>query len=371
MSTAAYRMWRMASMTPMTRIAAAPLHVAVQPPSCSWLHRRRGHAAHFGSHIGGRRQYAKGFGLVELMLALAIGTVLALAASAMLVGAHASYQRHGGSARLDDSGRQALAIMTRAVRQAGAGMADAASAGTGAGALAGRGNGMVAGAAPGGAAGVALPPAAPPAISGLDAAGIARDSYGIDGPWPAAVHGSDVLAVRFAGAGGGDGDGSVTDCAGFAIAEGDQGWSIFHVARGADGDGELRCKYKGKSGWGADAIVRGVDALQILYGIDTDDPADGVPNRYLAATDVAALAGGNGWRRVASVRIALLLHGERHSDPGAPPVAHDLFGSGYTALAGGRDAGVRFDENALPAAQRQRVRRVVGATVSMRNGGGG
>lgn len=302
---------------------------------------------------------ARGFGLVELMLALAIGTVLALAASAMLVGALASYQRHGGSARLDDSGRQALAMMTRAVRQGGAGMA-----GTAADADAG---GDAAPAGPGAAAGAALPPAAPPAISGLDAAGIARDSYGIDGPWPAAVHGSDVLAVRFAGAG----DGSVNDCAGFAIAEGDEGWSIFHVARGPDGDGELRCKYKGKSGWGADAIVRGVDTLQILYGVDTDDPVDGVPNRYLTATEVASLAGGDGWRRVASVRFALLLHGERHSDPGAQPVAYDLFGSGYTALAGGRDAGVRFDEKALPAAQRQRVRRVVGATVSMRNGGGG
>jgi type IV pilus assembly protein PilW len=181
-----------------------------------------------------------------------------------------------------------------------------------------------------------------------------------------------VLAVRFAGAGSGGGDGSVTDCAGFAIGDGEEGWSIFYVAAGLDGEGELRCKYKGKAGWGADALVRGVDTLQILYGIDTDDPADGVPNRFLDASDVAALeaAGSHGWRRVASVRIALLMHGERGSDPGAPAARYDLFGSGYTAMAGGRDPGVSIDEKALPAAQRQRVRRAVGATVVVRNHGG-
>lgn len=280
---------------------------------------------------------ARGFGLVELMLSLAIGALLALAASAMLTGAHAAYQRNSAAARLDDSGRQALAMMARAVRLAGYVEAGA-------------------------------PAPWPAAVTGLDASGVAQGSHGIDGPWPAAVNGSDVLAVRFAGAGSGGGDGSMTDCAGFAIGDGDEGWSIFYVAAGADGEGELRCKYRGTSGWGADAIVRGVDTLQILYGIDTDDPTDGVPNRYLTATEVAALdAAGHGWRRVASVRIALLLHGERHSDPGAPAASHDLFGSGYTAIAGGRDAGVAIDEKVLPATQRQRVRRVVGATVFVRN----
>lgn len=313
---------------------------------------------------------ARGFGLVELMLSLAIGTVLALAASAVLVGAQAAYLRHGASTRLDDSGRQALAMMARAVQQAG--YAPACAAAT-------RGSATASATAsplsPASAAGTASASAVAAAgwagIMGLDATGIARDRHGIDGPWPAAFNGSDVLAVRFNGAGSGEGDGSVTDCAGFTVADGDQGWSIFYVAAGADGEGELRCKYKGNEGWGADALVRGVDTLQILYGIDTDEPADGVPNRYLNATEVAALAGVDGWRRVSSVRIALLLHGERGSDPAAKPVIHDLFGRGYTALAGGRDVGVVIDEKVLPDGQRRRLRRVVGATVLMRNDGGG
>ena len=49
-----------------------------------------------------------------------------------------------------------------------------------------------------------------------------------------------------------------------------RGWSIFYVAANGDGEAELRCKYRGASGWGADAIVRGVDSFQVLYGVDTD-----------------------------------------------------------------------------------------------------
>jgi hypothetical protein len=42
-----------------------------------------------------------------------------------------------------------------------------------------------------------------------------------------------------------DGDGSAVDCAGFAVAAGEEGWSIFYVARNGDGEPELRCKYRG------------------------------------------------------------------------------------------------------------------------------
>ncbi len=282
-----------------------------------------------------------GYGLVELMLSLAIGALLALAASSVLGGVHMAFQHHSAQTRLDDSGRQALASMVRAIGQAGYRAVDGAA-----------------------------PAMAAIAVMGRDASGVGHDTDGIGGPWPPAFNGSDVLAVRFGGAGAGSGDGSITDCAGFAIGEGEQGWSIFYVAAGPDGEGELRCKYRGSSGWGADALVRGVDTLQILYGIDTDDPPDGVPNRYLTATQTAALgAGGDGWRRVASVRIALLLHGAPASRPEGAAALYHLFGSGYTALAGGDDAGVVIDEKALPAAQWQRVRRVVGATVLVRNAG--
>lgn len=331
---------------------------------------------------------AHGYGLVEMMVSLALGAIVALAAFGVMASSHAAYLRHGEMTRLDASGRQALAIMVRSIRQAGYAGTDAASASAAATpATAARAITTLAAAptaaavavsATASAAAAAAEPVATatsaPAITGLDAATLSRAPYGIESPLAGAINGSDVLAIRFAGSGSGDGDGSVTDCAGFAVGADDEGWSIFYVAAGADGEAELRCKYLGKSGWGADAVVRGVDTLQILYGIDTDVPADGVPNRYLNATQINALgmdtAGASWWKRVAAVRIALLLHGERASDPGARATVHHLFGSGYTALAGDSDAGVQFDESALPAVQRQRVRRVVGATVLVRNGGG-
>jgi type IV pilus assembly protein PilW len=157
---------------------------------------------------------------------------------------------------------------------------------------------------------------------------------------------------------------------------------------GGDGEAELRCKYKGEHSWGSDAIVRGVDSFQVLYGIDTDTPADGIPNRYLNAAAIAALDADllldgataaakaqdlnrkTWWKRVANVKVALLLHGEAHSRMGGVPATYDLHGSAYADAVGSRDAGVRIDERLLPAAQRQRVRRAFESSIALRNPGG-
>ena len=154
------------------------------------------------------------------------------------------------------------------------------------------------------------------------------------------------------------------NCAGFPADPGEWAWSIFYVARASDGIAELRCKYKGENGWGSDAIVRGVDAFHVLYGIDTDSPRDNIPNLYLAASGIDALdaalpaserATRPYWRRVTSVRFALLLHGERGSRTG------DALG-GYELLPG-----VRIDEASLPEPMQRRARRLLTATVALRN----
>ena len=310
----------------------------------------------------------QGLGLLEMFVALALGMLVTLAASALVVNASANYVHHTESARLNDSGRYALAIISQAVRQAAFVNWDAAG----------------------------VPPATLPEasanIGGLDAASISRASNGIDQPLASAVNGSDVLAVRYAGSGSPDADGSVLNCAGFGTAaagtETQRGWSIFYVAAGGDGVAELRCKYKSANSWGADAIVRGVDSFQVLYGIDTDTPQDGITNRYLNASAVRALdaelvlVGATAaaraqdfnrktwWKRVASVKVGLLLHGEAHSRPGAETVQYDLLGGAYAADAAERDRGVRIQESVLPAAQRQRVRRVFEASIALRNPGG-
>ncbi|MEG1329044.1 MAG: prepilin-type N-terminal cleavage/methylation domain-containing protein, partial [Janthinobacterium sp.] len=59
----------------------------------------------------------RGMSLVELLVALSLGTLLMLAASSMLLAASGSYGDQSASARLDDNGRYALDTIARAVRQ--------------------------------------------------------------------------------------------------------------------------------------------------------------------------------------------------------------------------------------------------------------
>ncbi len=234
-------------------------------------------------------------------------------------------------------------------------------------------------------------------ISGLDAAAVSKNSDGISAPIADGANGSDVLSIRFAGAGAApDGDGTVIDCAGFGVpaATGSEGaeqarrWSIFYVDKDLDGEAELRCKYRGEKSWGADAIVRGVDSFQVLYGVDTDVPVDGVANRYVSAStlnaqDAALILEGataaeqardrnkkTNWKKVVSIKIALLLHGERNSRPDSLPAQFDLFGNDYAQAYGATDLGTRIRESVLPAAARGRSRQVFVTTILLRNQAG-
>jgi len=298
----------------------------------------------------------RGLTLAEMLVALAVGLAVVLGAGRLLGLASAAYAAQVEAAAIDDGGRYALDLIGRAVRQA-------------------------AWTDPGGGAGPgADPDTAPARVAGLDARSLARTTAAIDDPLPDAVNGSDVLALRFSGAGAApDGDGSVLGCAGFAYAEGEEGWSIFYVARNAEGEAELRCKYRGTSNWSADALVGGVDGFQVLYGVDTDTPRDFVANRYLNAGAIAALDAALGlgadvdelhrhthWKRVVSVRVGLLLHGARPTRLDAEALDYDLLGLAYTASgAAAADPGATLREARMPAALRARERRLFTATVAL------
>jgi type IV pilus assembly protein PilW len=287
----------------------------------------------------------RGMTLAEMMVALAIGLGIVLAAGRLLVLANGAYAAQVESSAVDDGGRFAVDLIGRAVRQAGAVDVD-----------------TVAGAAA---------DVAPARLAGLDARTLSRTAPGIEDPLPAAVNGSDVLAVRFPGA-----DGSV-DCAGFPAAAGEEGWSIFYVARNGEGETELRCKYRGAAHWSADALVAGVDGFQVLYGVDTDDPPDGVANRYLNATAVDALdatLAGLGeaefnrrthWKRVVGVRVGLLLHGSRPTRAAPGSMRYDLLGPAYADAAGADDPGSSLDEARMTSDLRRRERRLFTFTVAL------
>jgi type IV pilus assembly protein PilW len=301
----------------------------------------------------------RGVGMAEILVALTLGLLVTLAASAMLLVANRDFINHGASARLNDGGRYALELVEQGLRQAAWQDLE-----TGTGAAADEA----------------------PSITGLDDRSLTRMGNGLSGA-VASVNGSDVLALRFSGAGNVAGYASVIDCAGFAVGTAQAGWSIFYVGVADDGETELRCKYIAQSGnWNADAVVRGVDSFQVLYGVDTDEPRDGVPNRYLNASGITALDAAlvlvgatpaeraqdgrrrTHWKRVAAVRVALLLHGEAGSRSASLPMRHDLFGAAY-AMPG--DAGTQIDEARLPEALRWRVRRLFETAVLLRNRDGG
>ncbi|WP_426107898.1 PilW family protein [Massilia sp. TSP1-1-2] len=298
----------------------------------------------------------RGFTISELLVAVAVGAFVILIAAMTLVSASASYVAQTEAAMVDDAGRFALAAIERAARQAGFADLDRDDA-------AGEPD-----------------PAAPPFIMGLDAASLSSDSDALTNPRPAAINGSDVLALRFAGSGKAGGDGSALTCAGFTVGAGQEGWSIFYVGSSAKGEPELRCKYRGANNWSAEAVVGGVDSFQVLYGVDTDAVADGQANRFVSATDITAhdanlapeadsmgtIVPDTWWKRVASIKVALVLHGARRSKGVGSAAVFDLFGAAYSAAAPG-DLGVHVEKANMALPLRDRERRTFSSTIQLRN----
>lgn len=93
---------------------------------------------------------------------------------------------------------------------------------------------------------------------------------------------------------------SNTDCLGSNVAAGTVINQLF-----VDTDtSTLRCIGDGGS---TGILVEGIEAMQILYGLDDDN--DSAANRYVTATEVAAgvvSAGTPDWNSIVSVRVALL-----------------------------------------------------------------
>jgi type IV pilus assembly protein PilW len=87
-------------------------------------------------------------------------------------------------------------------------------------------------------------------------------------------------------------------------AEAIYNWSIFYIALDGSDEPELFCRYRAKNNtFGADAIARGVESMQFLYGVDLNQ--DGLPDTFLNADAIAA----PDWQKVIAVNIALSVRG--------------------------------------------------------------
>jgi type IV pilus assembly protein PilW len=226
-----------------------------------------------------------GFTLIECMIALTLGMLVVLAATALLLSAQKTYLAIDDSARIDDTGAFALAALAAAIRQA----AYADHSGT-------------------------VAPPRPPAhvLFGLDNSRL-MESPVFDQQRRPGINGSDVLVTRYMATDTlGKADPNMLNCTGYAIqhqaapiaAEAVYDWSIFYIAHDRAGEPELFCRYLSKTHkFVANAIARGVEAMQLLYGVDLN--RDGLPDTFLNANAIA----GADWPKVVAVSIALTVRG--------------------------------------------------------------
>lgn len=313
-----------------------------------------------------------GLTLVELMISVTIGLLVVLAATGLVISTKALFVSQTDGNDTQDTARFGLDNISRSLRQVGYVNYDFTNSPQ------------------------ITPDIAGADLAGMDANSVSATSDDISSPLNTAVNFSDVLAVRFYGSGNtGNGDGTMSNCAGFSVpapvsvntADQDRGWSIYYVANDANNEPELVCKYydavSGK--WSAQAIINGVESFQVLYGLDTSTPTDGLANKYLTAADINALDSAlvltgttaadkakdlnrkTFWKKILIVKVALLVRGKENARADATTSTYNLFGADYATANSTNDKGTTIKEADLPADTLKRIRKVYSATVQLRN----
>lgn len=328
------------------------------------------------SVLAGRAQ--RGLTLVELMVAMLIGLVVVLAAAMTLVISKKGLTSVDQAAQLRDNARFATETLQRLVIQAGY-----------------RGDKFLAS-----SEGVAnlnikgLDTNPPPNIFGIN-----NRTRGTTTTWDAGVgwsasdpgRNSDILVLRYQAnplsADSPRSDSAMIDCSGTPVTtvpvdRHDRAISIIYVGTSADGEPSLMCARSptGAAPYTVQPMVRGVESFQVLYGMDGFlfgtglTPADSVPDLYMNAS---LLVGANDtetyarWRRVRSVRMALVLRGAPGSAADAVNKAIYPFSPGKvgSSCTLGADFGSSSDDagTCYVAGNDTRLRQVVNFTVHLRN----
>ena len=200
------------------------------------------------------------------------------------------------------------------------------------------------------------------------------------------LNGSDVLVVRFQGvstaSAGTTADNTMINCAGQGEAGlvkddlNERAISMFHVARGTNGEPSLYCSYysfKGGVWVDPQPMIEGVETFQVLYGTDGVTAAtvpstaagaqDSVADRWLRADQLTVsgnpAATRENWRRVRAVKIGMVLRAPSGSAPQATTATFAPLGSLYSSSA---DTGT-----SLVVAADSRLRMVSNLSVHLRN----
>lgn len=313
----------------------------------------------------------RGLTLVELLVALALGTLITLAAVAALTVSRQGFSTVDASSQLRDNARFATTMIRRLVVQAG--YLDYKYASNTAASAFKTGD----------------PSAADeqPNIKGFDNAtydqGLVIGTTDTVSSSGRGLNSSDMLVLRYQPgsipkADGTEGsDLTMIDCSGASAATApgtstERITSVFYVANSEGGEPSLMCAWRNGSGfWSQQPLVEGVESLQILYGVDgvTTGAAptastDSIPERYLRADQLVATSTADtnaNWERVRSLRIGMVLRGPVGSAPEKNVPAQYPLGV-KDVMNTSTDAGSTF------AAQSDgRLRQTVTFTIHLRN----
>jgi len=315
------------------------------------------------------QQTQRGLTLVELLVALALGSIIVMAAVAALTMSRQGFNTVDASAQLRDNGRFATSIIRRLVTQAG--YLDYKYASTTAGSVFKMGDSSAT--------------EIEPNIKGFNDA-LYQQALAIgtsNTPGTGGVNDSDMLVLRFQSGTYTKADGTETadlsmiDCGGNRITEppltsSERILSVFHIAEGSDNEPSLMCTRVNQTTgvWSTQPLVQGIESLQILYGVDGVNPggalsaADSLPERYLRADQLVASTDADtnkNWERVRSLRIGMVIRGPVGSAQGTD--SPELFPLGAKDMMDSTaDAGSKF-----PAKTDRRLRQTVTFTVHLRN----
>ena len=319
----------------------------------------------------------RGMTMVELLVAMVISLLIALAAVSALVVTRQGFTTVDAASQLRDNGRFVSDLIQRLGVQSG--FKDILYA---------------ASPPPPSATGVLADPA--PNITGFNNALIsATDPLNVSTARVTGVEGfgSDILILRYQSAetfqGSGVADGAMIDCLGnssatAASSRDERIASVIHVAV-SQGEPSLMCTTINPLTGVISTpqpIIQGVENFQVLYGTDNVTagtappvlPGDTVPDSYLRA-DQLTVAGNSvatnaNWRRVRSMRIGVVLRGPANSAQDKTAQTYYPFGAGVatsggakgSALSSVNDPGTIFSPTADG-----RLRQVVTFTVHLRN----
>ena len=264
-----------------------------------------------------------GFSLVELMVAMTIGLGLMLVVAQLFLGSRQIQATQDDLARIQEGARFVVELMAKELRMAGYKSFDSTGDFD----------------------------AANPAITGSNDTG---------------TNLSDQIQVRYFGSSNTAAtavDNTVLNCLGNAVGRDERVNDTFLIAADATNDNEptLFCRSVDTLGVSTDnALVPGVESMQILYGMDTD--GDKTANAYLRADDASLV-----WGSVVAVRISMLLRSSGNSNTGVNSRVYNHFGASYApgGVAPAGDTGAVF--NAAGGQLDFRMRRIFQTTITVRN----